>query len=536
MATDTKLYVNGKTIQLYGLTLNSYIFDPDTLTYTTRDYREDGSTIRLIINGKTVFGGLILKSKDNGEGKLQVECVDYSHVLTNPMTENYPSNKTSTYIAKNIIKKINKKNSLKAQMRTSGIKKTTKKHTKLAWKKTKALNILHQLANLEKHMRFRVNVDGTAILEKIPSQEKGYVFDGSNVTDYDLSYDSSGVKTGVEVYGANDKLLYSYNNKTLSAKFGVITEIIEDSSITSKSGAKSIGQELLKEKSKKAFSGSITLPGILDNLIAGMQCHFSPPQQWSPYKGKDYYISTVTTTISDSTENQNIDLLDGKPSPPNEFIYKPPDEPNMSDCAKKIVTNPSPATGRCGTCGSSPKATGTVSFTDHCPHKTCDKSGVLFWNTKKQEKKGEWTCKKCGADYCPKCGKEKISRSSIKLSQSKSCKAVKGVPKAVVSIMGQHSLDTPQKCYEWMRKNIKWENYGNHRHTPVKVLERRKANCWDQSDLYVSMMTQLGFKATRVCKRTCGRFVNYHCNVDLWIGSVKYIVDTNCKGGSFKKA
>lgn len=52
----------------------------------------------------------------------------------------------------------------------------------------------------------------------------------------------------------------------------------------------------------------------------------------------------------------------------------------------------------------------TNSFINYCPH--CRHYGVLYnaykWQAKHEQ---ELTCKRCGADYCGQCGKEKYSWS-----------------------------------------------------------------------------------------------------------------------------
>ena len=52
----------------------------------------------------------------------------------------------------------------------------------------------------------------------------------------------------------------------------------------------------------------------------------------------------------------------------------------------------------------------TRSFISYCPH--CHRYGVLYNAHKYQARyEQELTCKRCGADYCGNCGKEKYSWS-----------------------------------------------------------------------------------------------------------------------------
>jgi len=47
-------------------------------------------------------------------------------------------------------------------------------------------------------------------------------------------------------------------------------------------------------------------------------------------------------------------------------------------------------------------------FYNYCPN--CHSSGTLTWNPKGTSE-GEWTCMKCGSDFCI-CGKEKVSSNA----------------------------------------------------------------------------------------------------------------------------
>jgi hypothetical protein len=54
----------------------------------------------------------------------------------------------------------------------------------------------------------------------------------------------------------------------------------------------------------------------------------------------------------------------------------------------------------------------TTSFVNYCPR--CNSYETLKFNPKGTPE-GEWTCTKCGSDYCAACGKEKISGSKYYL-------------------------------------------------------------------------------------------------------------------------
>jgi transglutaminase superfamily protein len=192
-------------------------------------------------------------------------------------------------------------------------------------------------------LEFNVSPDGIGRLKKIPSKEAGYVFYPGSYGDYDLSYDATDIITGVKVYGENDKKLFSYNNKKMVAKYGYITELIFDSNIKTKKKAKNEAKKLFKEKGKIEFSGTITIP-ILSKMRSDMWLAFKSP------KGdvKTYYVQEITTTINSNTAEQKVQMLDGKPATPKEWLYTPPSSSSsgstsgvaksVSDLAKKLKT------------------------------------------------------------------------------------------------------------------------------------------------------------------------------------------------------
>ncbi len=62
------------------------------------------------------------------------------------------------------------------------------------------------------------------------------------------------------------------------------------------------------------------------------------------------------------------------------------------------------ATARCSCGAKGDYNYHTAAFKNYCPY--CHQDGTLVWNPKATAE-GEWTCSKCGADYCAVCGKEK---------------------------------------------------------------------------------------------------------------------------------
>lgn len=328
---DPKIFVERKSISPIGtINCTDNYHSPSNLNFQSPEPIGELKTIRLIYDtpkkNVTVFGGQDVKITEKmGENKYDVDS--HERRLNGKITKVF-NNQTTGQIIKWICKE--------CKVKVGKFTKTTKKHPKLAFEGKKAIDICHQVATLESNMLFLVNVDGLAELKKIPAQEKGYVFNLANVVDYELSHDYSDIITGVKVYGKDNKELYSYNNKSIVAKFGVITEIIADDNITTKSTAKDKATALFKEKKNPVFSGSITLPAILPDLKAGMWCSFKGTNG----KYHNYWIGTVTTTISNSERSQKLTLYDGKPAPPSDWIYTPPNDNNLLNCTEKTVSNP----------------------------------------------------------------------------------------------------------------------------------------------------------------------------------------------------
>lgn len=78
-----------------------------------------------------------------------------------------------------------------------------------------------------------------------------------------------------------------------------------------------------------------------------------------------------------------------------------------------VVTNPKAVHGSCYHCNYSPKEKN--SFKNYCP--VGGHTGTLIWNPKGSAE-GEWTCSKCGADYCAKCGSEKLKNKRGTLTKT----------------------------------------------------------------------------------------------------------------------
>ncbi|MGB9979367.1 XkdQ/YqbQ family protein [Methanobacterium sp.] len=315
---NTQIYIGSESIQYSDLTITNSYVAADTIQFTTHEHIEDMSIVH-IIGDHHPFGGFVLKRPESSEGDYNYTGIDFSRLLNGKIFNSY-YNKTISQIAINLLEK--------RGMRTGGIQKTTKKHSKLIFKSKKAIDVCHQLANLESNTEFFINSDGVAVLRKIPEKQEGYLFAHPSVFDYDLTYDPTDIITAIMVYGENDKKLYNYKNMELIAKYGWMTDIIEDSSLKTQSAAKAAALKEWKEKAKVEFSGSLTFP-ILKYMRAGLKCTFIPPE-WSKNGIKSYFVQQVKTIINKNTREQQIDLVSGKPAPPSEWIYEAPSSSSSS--------------------------------------------------------------------------------------------------------------------------------------------------------------------------------------------------------------
>jgi transposase-like protein len=519
-----QLFCNGKTADCARIDYTTNYTSANTLSFESDKYYNDETLVHLYVDGKMVFGGQVDKVNES-ENPFKHNVVDFSKKLNNPITDVFKKGKTSSQIAKAIAKK--------QLLGTGGIKATKKKHPQLAWEKAKALDIMYQLAELEDKHRFYINTKGKPILEKIPSQEKGYVFTPENIIDYGIEYDSSNLITGVKVIGVDSGDLYNFSDKKLQAKYGVITEIINDSKIQDKKTATNKGKSVFKKRSKKVISGNLEIPSVLPDLFGGQYCAFN--MKGSPSKLKTWWVDSVSATISGSGDyRMSAVLLDGKPDPPDSWIYKPPDEKKTA-CTKQQVCNKAKAEGSCGTCTKKPAVIkDTVCFEDYCPK--CDKYGVLQWNPTK-EKVPRWGCKKCNAKFCAKCGKQIGKAENVYLKKSGKCEGggkvvnVAGVPQSV-----RDKASTFASAYDavkWVKNNVKYRFYYNHQVTVDQQMKGHRANCYDQSALVVAILKTMGHSAQRMCGRRCGKYA--HCNVDATINGVKYLIDTACGSLVYKR-
>lgn len=291
----TQIYINNKTVPYSDLTITDNLQSANTIQFTSPSYIEDMSIVH-VIGDHQPFGGFIMKRPEGETADYQYTGIDFTRLLNGKIYSSY-YNKTSSQIILDLLEK--------RGMKTGGIAKTTKKHSKLIFKNKKAIDVCHQLANLESKTEFFVNSDGVAVLRKIPEYQKGYIFGHPSIFgDYDLSYDPTDIITGVVVIGENDKNLYSHSDKTLVAKYGHMSDVLEDSSLKTKTAAINAYEKQMREKGKIEFSGSLKTP-ILKDMKSGLYITLLP-QSWSRLGVKNYYVQTVKTVINSNTQEQQI--------------------------------------------------------------------------------------------------------------------------------------------------------------------------------------------------------------------------------------
>lgn len=513
------------TIPFQDMTYTQKVYDPNTISFKSTKYLKQGTDLRLLGNF-IAFGGKI-KSQPEGQGIYSYEANDYSDLLRGKIKASF-ENKTSSTIIKTILKNRN--------LRTGGINKTTKKHDSLIFKDVRALDLCHQVANLEKNYReFYVNANGIGIFKKIPSEYKGLVLRPGQYADYNLSIDSSNIITGVKVYGKKDSksLLYSYNNKTLSAKYGVITELIIDDNIKTKARAKAKAKKLFKTDGHAEIEAVFTIPAIAEYK------YLKPGDYlilyYTPTKFKKLWIEEITNTLT----KRELKLLSSKLPEPENWTYKSPSTNDTGCTTVKGVSPPKKVRGSCNYCNYLPTEKNT--FENKCP--LCGKKGKLKFNYGHTGRNkynyinqgadyAQFTCDPntggCGADFCAKCGseKERKKRGTLKKVSSKTKCSVKGVAKTIVKFVKDNNLNSPCKIFKWVDKYIIYEFYLDGKKSNYRTFTQRKGNCVDQSQLLIAMLKCINISAT-MNKTTCpfnGRMVG-HANVTAKVHGRNIIMD-----------
>lgn len=526
----SKLYAgtapNLKQIPFKDLVYTQKVYDPDFITFKSRYGIAQGKDIRLGGNFPT-FGGKIT-NREESPGAFTYEAVDYSTLLRGKIRAGF-NDKTSSYILKKVLKYLG--------LRTGGVKNTKKKHTALIFEETRALDLCYQIMNLEKNnMEFYINSNGIAVFKKEPSQYQGIVLKPGNFMNSSVSVDSSKIITGVRVYGSKDskKLLYNYNNKKLSAKYGNIIDLIVNDKITTKSTAKAYAKQLFKKNARSEIVASVIIPALSEYKKL-------KPGQWMVLKDTNnvvrrYFIEEIKNT---STTRQ-LKLMSQKTPQPESWTYKAPNSNDNTNCktsSTQIVKPPTKVKGSCSHCSHKPAEQN--SFQNICPIKGCKgklkfnygHSGSKKYNySKKDAPEGQFTCDPnnggCGADYCAKCGSEKMKKSRgtlKKASSTGSCK-VDGVASTIVA--KAQELGTAKKIFNWVNTNIKYKFYEHDKKTDLQTFNSKVGNCYDQAQLLVAMLKCIGVSAKVSNSTICGKY--RHRNVIASVNGRTIVMDPTC--------
>ncbi len=313
MYLTTKIYVQNERIPFFDLTINNPLQAADTATFTTDepvDF-EMNPKVQIVGDDHRSFGGFITKPRETDEG-YTYDCMDWTRAMYGKIFKGW-HNKTISEIASELLEQCG--------VNTGGLNPTTKRHKELIFHSEKIFDVCHQLANLE-GKEFFVNPDNVAVLRNIPAITKGYVFYPPSYTDLQFQQDSSNIISAVSAFGEDDRFLAQVKDAGLIATYGFIEDIISDTSLKTADEGRAKATELFNTNNKIVFSGSISTL-LLDKMVSGTWIIIIPPQ-WSQYAAKSYYVQNVRTTINENTEEHQIDLLNGQPAPPSEWIYEAP--------------------------------------------------------------------------------------------------------------------------------------------------------------------------------------------------------------------
>ena len=201
--------------------------EANTFSFKTNQSLPHGTRIRYEDpRGKQYgFGGQIYKTKETITGLYEYDCVSYLRLYLSKINSASYSNMTSS----NVLKKLLKKDA--NNIVTSGITKTTNKHSYLKWEKKSIWEIARQLQYLEwkagNPVECYVDIDGVLHFGKNINQEQGYKFsttgDGTNmIIDYDDEYSTDDVVTVGRVLYSGATKSSATASKNMIATWGYI--------------------------------------------------------------------------------------------------------------------------------------------------------------------------------------------------------------------------------------------------------------------------------------------------------------------------
>ena len=201
--------------------------EANTFSFKTNQSLPHGTRIRYEDpRGKEYgFGGQIYKTHETITGLYEYDCVSYLRLYLSKINSASYSNMTSS----NVLKKLLKKDA--NNLVTSGLTKTTNKHSYLKWEKKSIWEIARQLQYLEwkagNPVECYVDIDGVLHFGKNINKEQGYKFsttgDGTNmIIDYDDEYSTDDVVTVGRVLYSGATKSSATASKNMIATWGYI--------------------------------------------------------------------------------------------------------------------------------------------------------------------------------------------------------------------------------------------------------------------------------------------------------------------------
>ena len=201
--------------------------EANTFSFKTNQSLPHGTRIRYEDpRGKQYgFGGQIYKTHETITGLYEYDCVSYLRLYLSKINSASYSNMTSS----NVLKKLLKKDA--NNLVTSGLTKTTNKHSYLKWEKKSIWEIARQLQYLEwkagNPVECYVDIDGVLHFGKNINKEQGYKFsttgDGTNmIIDYDDEYSTDDVVTVGRVLYSGATKSSATASKNMIATWGYI--------------------------------------------------------------------------------------------------------------------------------------------------------------------------------------------------------------------------------------------------------------------------------------------------------------------------
>ena len=201
--------------------------EASTLSFTSPEKLSHGTRIKYVDprGSKYSFGGQIYKTKESVNGFYDYDVISYTRLyLSKSITVSY-SNLTSSQIIKKLLK-ANPNN-----LSTSGITKTTNKHSYVKWEKKSLWEIAQQLQWLEykagNAIECYVNADGILVFGKSVNTKEGFNFSttssGTNqIIDYEDELATEDVVTAGRVVFDGKTKAYAQSSANLIATWGLI--------------------------------------------------------------------------------------------------------------------------------------------------------------------------------------------------------------------------------------------------------------------------------------------------------------------------